>query len=63
MEIFPGVFLASECGLNGWFATGDVSEERYYPASSGLYNYSRETDIDNKGMSSWFGGIGLDAWF
>lgn len=63
MEIFPGVFLASECGLNGWFATGDVSDEYDYTTSSGVNHFSHKADISNMGMSSWFGGIGLDTWF
>lgn len=63
VEILPGVFLASELGLKGWFAFGDSDEELVYPKTSGLDNHLREGDISNKGLSSWFGGIGLDAWF
>lgn len=57
------MFLASECGLNGWFATGDVSDEYDYTTSSGVNHFSHKADISNMGMSSWFGGIGLDTWF
>lgn len=63
LEIFPNVFLASEMGLKGWIANGDYSEESYYPKTSGIDNRSRKGEISNQGMSSWFGGIGLDVWF
>lgn len=60
-EFVHGLSLSSSYGADAWRSFGDENSE--YISATGYSRSTTEETHQGYGTSSWFGGIGLDAWF